>query len=77
MKTVHNLMRFDTDKADEMATLEDGIVLYKTEKGNWFTYQETCNSFVSLTETEAALMLEKLGKWDLLEELFGHLIKDA
>lgn len=77
MKTIQNLIRFDTEKATEMAILEDNIILYKTDKGNWFTYQEVANSFVFLTETGAAMMLERYGKWKLLEDLFSHLLKDA
>jgi hypothetical protein len=82
MKTIQDLIRYDTDKATEIVRLEDTnknnpIILYTTENKNWFTYQDIHNSFIFLSEREAALMLERYSKFDLLEEHFGHLLKDA
>ena len=80
MKTIQNLIRYDTDKATEIAKLDDEknpIILYTTDNKNWFTYQDIHNSFVFLSEMEAALMLERYNKLDLLEEHFSHLLKDA
>lgn len=81
MKIIQNLIRYDTDKATEIAKIGDDknnpIVLYKTDNGNWFTYQDVHNSFIFLTEREAALMMERYNKLDLLEEYFSHLLKDA
>ena len=80
MRVIKDLVRYDTDKAIEIASLEGDagtFILYKTGSGNWFTYHEIHNTFTSLTEHEAALLIEKCSEWELLEEHFGHLIKDA
>ena len=82
MKIIQNLIRYDTDKATEIAKLDDGnkdnpIILYTTDNKNWFTYQDIHNSFVFLAEKEAALMLERYNRYDLLEMYFSHLLKDA
>jgi len=80
MKTIQKLVRYDTDMATEVTSFGQGydhVVLCRTANNNWFTYQEGANSFESLTEVEAALKVESWGLPDVLERVFGHLIKDA
>ena len=79
MRTIKDLIRYDTDKATEIADLKGdngAFTLYKTNNGSWFTCHDH-SSITALTEHEAALLLEKCAEWKLLEEHFSHLIKDA
>ena len=77
MKFIKNLLRYDTDKAAIIATFNNTVALYKTENGNWFTYEETTNNFKARSEDEAVTLLEEYGRYELLEEHFSDRIKDA
>ena len=77
MKFIKNLLRYDTDKATGVAGFNNTTVLYKTENGNWFTYEEVTNDFRVKNEDEVVKLLEEYGRNDLLEEHFSDRIKDA
>jgi hypothetical protein len=80
MEIIKNLVKYDTDKATPVCEFDGDepiFTLYRTDKNNWFTYTERTNDLVPLTEHEAALLLERFCKWDLLEKTFSDLIQVA
>lgn len=77
MIIIRDLLKYDTEKAIKIATFNNSMVLYKTNNDNWFTYEEINNNFNALSEEEAAEILGSYGRYELLEQYFKHLVKDA
>lgn len=77
MEFIKNRLKYNTEKSKLIAIFNNDTVLYKTNKGNWFTYVEMRNDFTVLTENEAEQLMEKHGRYKLIEEYFSEEIQDA